>query len=381
MSKLNLIIDTNHLFHKTIHISKTYSKSKKPFLSSKNEKEQFIRKVATDLVHDIKTFSGYNKIVFCVDSKSWRKKIYSEYKGNRTRNNEEIDWTVFNECIQEFTDIVKSKGCIVSCIDDAEADDLIFLWSRYFLKQKENSVVISADRDLTQLVDYNQDNFVIVYNNNSTSNKLISKNGFSNFLKSNLKSNLDVFDFETDESNHIGNGFNIINKTIRKGYELVEIDPDDVVFEKVLSGDKSDNIISAWTWKSKTGSRTFGISDNMSRKIKDAIGYFRIHDRNDTLLKLIHTTAEKITNQTIEYNKFLENVENNYQLISLKLDVLPKHIINKFKLHVQDTFDIYAENFNRIDLLKNTKYEKEIEIVSDIFNSVTDEDLEEIKWT
>ena len=77
MQPLTIIIDGNYLFYKTLFVSKGYGTMPdgRKYLSNKNEMGVFIRKVATDLVYSLNTFSGYSRIIFTKDSKSWRKQI------------------------------------------------------------------------------------------------------------------------------------------------------------------------------------------------------------------------------------------------------------------------------------------------------------------
>jgi hypothetical protein len=78
----------------------------------------FVRKVATDVSHAIRNFEHPNKVVFTFDSRSWRKDIPMEtddidYKGNRTKD-DSVNWDNFYQSINDFAEIIKEKGFIVS---------------------------------------------------------------------------------------------------------------------------------------------------------------------------------------------------------------------------------------------------------------------------
>jgi len=96
------------------------------------------------------------RIIFCVDSPSWRKSILIEenegYKGNRIRT-ASINWDNVYDAIGKFTDIIRDNGMIVTKIDTAESDDLLALWNEELaLNQRQHVIVVSGDEDLRQLV-------------------------------------------------------------------------------------------------------------------------------------------------------------------------------------------------------------------------------------
>ena len=234
---MNVLVDGNYLFYKTLFIFGGYGGSKEKILESKKEQEMFMRKIATDFSHSIRTFGNPDRIVFTIDSRSWRKDISIEdgaYKSNRAEKTETIDWGAFYSCMNEFANIIKEKGIIVSRIPRAEGDDLLYLWSQKLYEEGMDSVIITGDRDLTQCVRFNSKNFVIVYNPNSKSRKIVAPIGFSNWLK------VDEYDI-FDASTYMNRSKDAISE-VMSSTPLEEIDPSYIIFEKVITGDAGDAV-------------------------------------------------------------------------------------------------------------------------------------------
>ena len=74
---MNLIFDGNYLFYKTLFIFGSYAKKGK-VLSTDTDQEMFIRKIATDMTHAIRSFGNPSRIIFTIDSRSWRKDVLIE---------------------------------------------------------------------------------------------------------------------------------------------------------------------------------------------------------------------------------------------------------------------------------------------------------------
>jgi len=153
--KYTILVDGNFFLHKTFHIGSKI-KSGKPFNfidEPEEDKNLLLWKLAMDFASEIKRFEGItNKIVYTVDSSSWRKKFLdTQYKANRVKS-DTINWNAIYECHNEFINGLESLGVIVSRVKGAEADDLIFAWSSELNQNGQNAVIISGDNDLLQLV-------------------------------------------------------------------------------------------------------------------------------------------------------------------------------------------------------------------------------------
>jgi 5'-3' exonuclease len=97
------------------------------------------------------------KVFLCVDHKqNWRKKIYPDYKGNRSKNRdaqEDIDWNEFFANFQQFTDECKKYfPFYVLQIKYMEADDIIGIMCKHY--EHVPKVVVTTDNDFVQLLRY-----------------------------------------------------------------------------------------------------------------------------------------------------------------------------------------------------------------------------------
>jgi 5'-3' exonuclease len=113
------------------------------------------------VLRDIIAFQEYHqssKIVFCFDSKhSKRRMIYPEYKANRRNKGREDPkvWDMLNDLHDQINRLRKEllpeigfRNIFVQ--RGREGDDLIAITSQLLAKVDEDSVIISADKDLYQ---------------------------------------------------------------------------------------------------------------------------------------------------------------------------------------------------------------------------------------
>lgn len=114
------------------------------------------------ILNNIRTYRNkfseeeYGKIILCVDSFSWRKEIFPEYKANRksTRDNDKNDWAEIYRLLDVTTnDIRKNFPYAVLRVDRCEADDIIGTLAREEANKfgGEKIAIISADKDFIQL--------------------------------------------------------------------------------------------------------------------------------------------------------------------------------------------------------------------------------------
>lgn len=87
-------------------------------------------------------------IIFDKSEKSFRKELYPAYKANRRELPEDLipQFSLIRQAVQAFGLIPVEK-------DSFEADDLIATYAKYAQKQGAEVLIISADKDLMQIVD------------------------------------------------------------------------------------------------------------------------------------------------------------------------------------------------------------------------------------
>ncbi|VVU95474.1 5'-3' exonuclease, N-terminal resolvase-like domain [seawater metagenome] len=151
-----------------------------------------------------------SKIIFCCDPGNcnlWRKNIYSDYKGTRPSMTLKHNiYPVFNltleSIIPELTETFPNNDIEIIKIQTIEADDIIATLCKYFCLKNEKAeiIILSADDDFTQL----------------------------------LNENVKIIDFR---------------KKIFK--EITKEESARLLIEKLINGDKSDNIASIFSKRQK----------------------------------------------------------------------------------------------------------------------------------
>lgn len=364
---MNLIIDGNYFFYKTLFIASDI-RGKGKALGTKKEQEIFIRKVAIDLTHAIRTFGNPDRIIFTIDSKSWRKDVAIEegsYKSNRDDKSDEIDWDSFYSCMKEFGEILSAKGMITSNIEKAEGDDLMYFWSNKLYENGMDSIIITGDKDLTQCIKYNGKNFVIVYNPNSTNRKIIAPIGFREWLD---KDEIDLF----DSSTYMNSNKDYVLSAL-SSVPLEEHDPKYTIFEKVLTGDSGDTVPSVWTWVKNgrnyrvTGTKASKIYDCMN-SVKPIEDVYDLPNRCDEVAKLI----TEFCKQTVTSKVIKSRLERNLKLVFLDNRVIPNEIQKRFDESFNKTLESHLghRKYDMNSLLEGTRFVSEGKI-----NKVVESDI------
>ena len=371
MLPLNLIFDGNYLFHKTRHVTMGYGKRSGKYLDKKADQEIFIRKVAMDFVSVIKTFDGCSNVIFTKDGKSWRKAKYKYYKANRTQS-DDLNREVFYEMRDELMGIIAESGVVISTLEKAEGDDLMYLWSDYSLKNNVAcNVVVTADADLTQIVSKTNTAFTVIYNSNSKLVKIVAPLGFSDWSNSYEPPLSSIFDVDKT-ANIEKSGFSII-KTLGKQIPVEELDPNKVVLEKILCGDKGDNIGSVYSW-TNAKNNTQRITPRHVQPIYDYLihkyGSVNILDiLSDTKVKNnIRLTLEELTKIKIGTEQFAKQLDENIDLVYLHKNIIPSSIIDDFNEIADRILTSKTKSFDRFKLLKNTRFDKSFDTYSDVFD-------------
>lgn len=113
----------------------------------------------------IKEFFSYKNIVFCGEghnSTKWRKDIYPLYKENRKARKENPDYDFIYDCYVDVEKLLKYLPCKSLRTENCEADDEIYKLSEYFSSQKEPVTIVSTDKDLTQIGNFFDE--ITIYN-------------------------------------------------------------------------------------------------------------------------------------------------------------------------------------------------------------------------
>jgi len=229
---------------------------------------------------------GVDHVVFMLEGRSWRKEFYPRYKANRKVDDTllteaEIEENkMFWETYEVFTNYLREKtNCSVLRHPNAEADDLI---ARFVdLHPNDEHYIISSDTDFVQLIAEN------VHQYNGVAGQLIKLDGYFNDRGKPIK------DKKTGE------------------HKLLE-DPEYLLFKKIIRGDATDNVFSAYPGVREKGSKN-------SVGIKEAF-----EDRKSQGFKWNNMMLQRWTDHDGVEHRVRDDYECNGTLIDLRAQ--PEHI-------------------------------------------------------
>ena len=213
------LIDTANTFFRARHIA-----SRSSTVEEKIGMAIHLTLASTNQI--VKRF-GIDHVVFCLEGRSWRKDFYAPYKKNRvvdtmSQTEAEVEENkLFWDTYSAFTNYLKDRtNCSVLRDPKAEADDLIARWIH--LHPADENFIISTDSDFYQLISPTVKQF------SGVTGELITLEGF---FKENGKPVLDKL----------------------KNPKLLE-DPQYILFRKIMRGDATDNVFSAFPGVREKGS-------------------------------------------------------------------------------------------------------------------------------
>ena len=363
-----LIIDANYFVYSRLFVLPR-DKNKR-FLDSENDRGMLMRKLAMDFASEMRKFKNIaNRIVFVCDSKSWRKDMIPEaqYKANR-KQSDAINWTAVFEVYDEFKELLKKRNVIVQQMPGAEGDDLVFAWSTFLNMQGDNCIIWSGDRDLMQLVNYNPANNAYSVCYDSTRKVMGTYPGFEKWLKyRTVKDDADIFSvtavYVDDMIKQEIESFIKSNKI-----RIWPIYCDEFIFNKILTGDKSDNISSVVqvVKPTKTGkTRTTKISDNKALQI---LKEFKMKHKRMSIVYLfddeyknyICSLIKKVMKIEVPLIDLKLKLEQNIKLMLLHTATIPDAIQGPMFDAVKEDSKIaigqYEGLLDKDDILEKTTY-------------------------
>jgi 5'-3' exonuclease len=348
------------------------------FMDTEKEKAILMRKLCIDFASEIRKLKNITKrIVFTLDSKSWRKDLFPEadYKGNREED-PTINWPNVSEIMKEFTDLLSKQGVIVQRIAGSEGDDLVFAWTTYLNANNESCIIWSGDSDLMQLVNYNRstNSFTLWYDN--TRGTLGVYPGFNKWLETKEGKDDETIDIFSESTRfYIGDQIKdeLKNFIQKGGLDVKDVYCDEYVFQKILTGDKGDHITSVLEVPTKSGKLTKDGKPRVNRvnetKAKSVLDSFKKRHRRFSSIYLFEDEYKeeicqlvaremKVTGKKDEIKKKLEL---NTNLILLHVSTIPeaiqKTMFDKIKNDYEMITDLEITNLIDKDrILKGTKY-------------------------
>lgn len=311
---LNLILDGNYILSKL-----TFTLHKNNILYGA------LHQALENSISSYRKWYPFKNIYLVSDSKekSWRKQLLNEYKTTRKKDNN-IDWNFVYNTYTEFKQSI--AGVKILEHPGIEGDD----WISYVSKMSNDSgistIIVSNDYDIKQLVNYSLDPLYINIMTNEMYNKeklFLPKNYQIFISKVRNLPNDDIFSLN-DNSEFL----RLFDKFLNK-YDIKEVDHMESLIVKLISGDKSDNITSAWS-QVKNGKKR-GIGQKGAKTIYDKyiseFGEININDP-DLYENIADLICEKKKVSKSQIDSIIDNIKSNSKIIDLDVSKIPSKILN-----------------------------------------------------
>ena len=341
MNRCTLIVDGNWLMMSRLPASYGQFKSECPDFIKETACDNLVDSMLSSINVVLHKFEGIvDNMIFVADGYSWRKQLDVpeqlgdiRYKGNRVKT-EDMDWTYIYKSLDRISEGLKSNNCTVSRSASAEGDDWMWYWTTRLNAQGVNCIIWSTDNDLKQLIHYDGTAFTAWYND---------YNGL--FLHKSMEDNLDNdIDFFMQFSNNTT--YEMLKSAVNN---VTYIQPDEIVMNKIICGDSSDNIKSIITTE-KNG-KTYRITEKAwnqyrSKNHIDTLSEF--FDRKDMIIEdMIHLKDPSLKLEDV-YPRF----DYNRQLVWLDKTSYPPEVLVQMETdseYRQFDIDYVLNNYRTMD--------------------------------
>ena len=314
---LNCIIDGNYILSRLVFT-----------LHKNNLLYGALYQSLENTINNYRKWYPFSTVYLVSDSKekSWRKGINPEYKAHRKKDSD-IDWGFVYKTYDEFKSRIKGVKVLES--SGIEGDD----WISYIVHEsnikEQSNVIVSNDYDIKQLISFSIDPLWINFMTNEMYNqeKLFLPKNYKVFIDrvNNLPNN-NIFDLNDN------NDFILLFQKFTTKYQIHEISNLESLIVKIISGDTSDNIQSVYQ-TSKNG-KTRGIGAKGAQDILDQylaeFGEVSLSDP-DVFENIADIICEKKKISKTNMEKILIRINDNMQLVDLRVNKLPTHVIDKMK--------------------------------------------------
>lgn len=352
MNKCTLIIDGNWLLMSRLGLYMDRFKKSNPDEDKEQAKLQFIDFLAKSINVAINKFpSVVDNILMVQDGGSWRKslpkpKLYQDesYKGTRKRDTD-IDWQYVFGALDVLCKNFKDNDVTCICEYGVEGDDWAWYWSRLLNRQGTNCIIWTSDCDLKQLVQRDEETmrWTAWFNDKAG---LVLPECYDD-------SNTDVMDLFMFGAQDDPWLMKLLNDT-QGNYQITYINPYDIINEKIVCGDASDNIKSLV--RVKKGTKTSRVTVKDWEKVSEGIETEQdLEDRLDEVLGNI-LSMSKFKGCTDSLDDIKEMFSFNKQLVWLDKSTMPKPIIKVLNSHKDDykvcDIDYLKNNYKVLSSMK-----------------------------
>jgi 5'-3' exonuclease len=366
--RLNILFDANFMLIRNLYLLLREHRGS-GFLSKEEDQLAFEKKTIDDVRQVVNMFpkSALVNCVWCIDSKSWRKTLIgASYKAKRKKpEDDNIDWESYRKVCDSIRNTLTECGITASKVDGAEADDLVFMWSKIFRDQGDSVVIVSGDNDLKQLVSTKSEDSVVCMFNPLSKSKTFSFQDFSPMNESDRDEIDDLFDRRGT------NGYDQLISIAAK-YVIEHIDPEWELMLKILTGDKSDNIQSIIQWKSASGDRTFSLTERMIEKAGVSSKAFPLvsdllEDENE-LRVFCERLIQNSGSLDFPVSDAINNFRENSKIIWLSEHMIPSDLSVDVNLLSPGHIDITERRIESLRPELKINQKQKINIQSDIFS-------------
>ena len=377
-NKILLCIDWSNMLFRSLFINQLYGSLHTNY-DRLEDCKSFIYKFAGDICSLLNIFKPTNVILLTDSQHAWRKDVLpgeNGYKSNREKD-PNINWENIFKCSDDLKVLFKKAGCKVAEIQHGEADDLAALCKEVVFEKYPdyNIIIVSADADLRQLIDFNKENnqYCAVYN---TTTK--GKTGKRYFYV-----NQDFIDWfnKADEAadiffSNIDNCKNYIKEllALNSKIELALENPNEILLHKIFCGDDGDCVPSFYSWMHN--GKMVRVTASKERKVREALKISNIDDliasKND-LKPVFETVCKKELNDI----NIIERLDRQRTLVELNSFLFPENIRNykeTIDCMMQDVPEYGSLNIKTPELLKGSEYEgadKKKALNADIFKDMS----------
>jgi len=319
MLKINLVLDGNYLLYKSVFIL--------------DRLKTLYGDLETLLLRDYNNISNvfqYDMIYFVSDSRqSWRKTLYPEYKDGRKKDSK-IDWEFVFDTYESFKENITTRNnCLVYTIDPFEGDDIMAHIINETNKDGYSNFIISNDGDMHQFLKYDiAENYInIMYNHKFNDEKLFTPKNYNIFFNHIEKnSEQDIFDLNNDSE------FVEHFERLKARCNVIEVNKEESLFKKIVTGDKGDNILSVVKFDKtmrgigKAGGET--VWNMFKERYPNEINF----DSDEFIENLVEILSIYKKNKDEDYKeKIRKNIIFSRKLTRLESKYLPKGMLETLK--------------------------------------------------
>jgi 5'-3' exonuclease len=319
--KTNIYIDVFGISHQVMN--RIMRKNANPnkdikFLSSQDEIDYFLNALHQEFIDASQKMAklSANNVVLAFDpsgEKSFRHKLYSEYKQSASRTKEKkYDSDGFGSAMLKYYELLMMHNIKALKHDGLEADDLLFLLKKHTVGD-ENICIVSSDGDLKQLMDER----TFVYNN------IFDTIHVTKDLRRPQTSN--TIDELDQYGGFFGSDISQVDEMLDRNHELfftsaTLVNPQHLLVEKVIAGDTSDNIKSCFRYKK--GTMEYGFTDKRFQKMiesgQEITTEFIANEKNySTFIDIMVADTKSATRLSEQKKKDFEMLTFNRNLIDL----------------------------------------------------------------